>query len=132
MQEEIAEVEQVIEQLLQAIQERNLEVISSAYAEDAQFISSMRPFYIEGREAIGEFFAGLLQASPTLRATSRQLSLKACNATTVVGAGYQENTFIDSQGQAINFYLRISATFVKQEGRWLIVSEHISNLPAPA
>ncbi len=126
--EEIAEIGR---QRTQAFIQGDLDTWMAVYADDAAVTSSLVPFRIEGKEALRAYYGGLFQAYPTRRVAIRQPSTRAYNGdTTAVTNAYLQVTFVDRNGQANNFYLRQSITWVKQGGRWLIVDSHVSRLPA--
>lgn len=130
MEQEIAEVEQLAQQWVQAFNEGNTELISSMYAEDAQFIGNITPFRLEGKEAINDMLAGIVQAFPTRLLNLRQPSTRIYNDTTAAMTHYYELTLADNAGQITNYFGRVSVALVKQGGRWLIVNHHASDLPA--
>jgi uncharacterized protein (TIGR02246 family) len=126
--EELAEIGR---QRSQAFVEGNLEAWMSWYADDAVVTSSLVPFRTEGKDAIRTYYAGLFQAYPTRRAASRQPATRVYNGdTTAVMNAYLQATLVDRNGQTNTLCLRQSVTWVKQDGRWLIVDAHTSRLPA--
>lgn len=123
--EEIASNRQ---QSLQALQAGNIEALSAMYAEDAHYTPATSPFRREGREEIRAFWAGFLQASSARRLTLRQVSVRVYG-TTAVETGYFDFTGMDRAGTVTNISGRYSTTWVKLGGKWMVVDQHVSQLP---
>jgi len=125
--EEIAEVGRL---RTLAFSEGNLEAWIGTYADDAVLTSARVPFRIEGKEALRVYYGDLFRAYPTRRAVSQHVSTRVYNRdTTAVTNSYVNVTLVDRNGQTNSLNLRASLTWVKLDGRWLIVDAHGSRLP---
>jgi uncharacterized protein (TIGR02246 family) len=125
-QEEIA---QSFQQRLQAIHEGNAEAVVAFFAEDATMTPSGSPFRFEGRDAIQTYYQGLFQAFPIVRVVVHQVATRIYHDTTAVTSTYYTVTLVDKKEQARRVHARSSVTRVKLDGRWLIVNQHMSQLP---
>ena len=99
------------------------------FAEDATRTPSGSPFQFEGRDAIQAYYEGLFRAFPTVRVVVHQGATQVYNNTTAVTSTYYTVTLVDKKAQARRVHARSSVTRVKVDGRWLIVNQHMSQLP---
>lgn len=99
------------------------------FAEDATMIPSGSPFRFEGRKAIQTYYEGLFRAFPTVRVVVHQQATQVYKGTTAVTSTYYTVTLVDKKEQAHRVHARSSVTRVKLDGHWLIVNQHMSQLP---
>ena len=124
------EIARVREQRVQAFQDGNLEAFIDSFADNATVTPPGEPFRIEGKDAIRAYYAGLFQAFPTRRVIARQTSVRVYEGTTAVVNTYARLTLVDRTGKPTITNGRASFTYVKLGGRWLVVDQHSSALPA--
>ena len=124
------EVAQIAGPRVQALEDGNIDVYVAAYADNAVFHSSLAAFRIEGKEAIRAYFNQLLQLYPKRRIMPRQPMMRAYNDDLVVQNGYGVLYLTDPKGQVTTVFTRSSVTWAKIGGRWQIVDQHTSRLPA--
>jgi len=124
------EVAQIAGPRVQALEDGNIDAFVAAYADNAVFQSSLAPFRIEGKEAIRAYFNQLVQLYPKRRIMPRQPAMRAYNDDLVVQNGYGVLYLTDPKGQVATFFTRSSVTWAKIGGRWQIVDQHTSRLPA--
>lgn len=124
--EEIAEIGR---QRAQAFVEGNLDAWTAAVADNAVFTSALRPFRIEGKEAIRAHFADLFGRYPTRSFAVRQPLTRVYGDNVVVTNGYVHVKWVERNGQVTDLYSRVSQTWVKIAGQWRIVDQHISRPP---
>ena len=125
----VDELVQTQKKLIQAFHEGNVEVMSSMYAEDAQYFTGSGPFRLDGRKAITALWAGIIRAFPTIRVTTYQDSARVYNSNTGVTTSYVRVLLVNKKGEVLTSQGRISNTWVKKDGRWLRVNSHLSKLP---
>jgi uncharacterized protein (TIGR02246 family) len=124
------EIAQRVKEWVQAFNEGKVEGILAQYADNAHLTGPLTPFRAEGKEAIGGTFAGVLHTFPTRMIAFPQSAVRVFNDGTAVANGYFQVTFMDPKGQASTRFGRYSITYVKLGGKWLIVEQHASILPA--
>jgi len=124
------EIARLVKEWVQAYNDGKVEGIRAQYADNAHLTSPWTPFRAEGKEAVVGAFAGAFQTFPTRMLTLRQPSIRVFNDATAVANGYFQVTLIDPKGQASTRFGRYSLTYVKLGGKWLIVEQHASVLPA--
>lgn len=125
--EEIAEIGR---ERAKAFREGNLDAWMAAFADNAVFTSAIRPFRIEGKDAIRAHYTSLFERYPTRSFVGRQPMTRVYNNdTTVITNAYVHVTWVDRQGQFSDIYLRASLTWVKMGGQWRIVDQHVSRVP---
>ncbi len=124
------EVAQVAGPRVQALEDGNIDAYVTAYADNAVFQSSLSAFRIEGKEAIRAYFNQLVQLYPKRRIMPRQPMIRAYNDDLVVQNGYAVLYLTDPKGQVTTVFTRSSVTWAKIGGRWQIVDQHTSPLPA--
>ena len=124
------EVAEIAGPRLRALQEGNLDAYIAAFADNAAFQSSLSPFRVEGKEAIRAHFTEVFQMYPKRRVLLRQPSMRVYNDDLVIQNGYFVLYLTDQRGQVITVPGRVSVTWAKVGGRWQIVDQHGSRLPA--
>ena len=125
-EEELVHVQQ---QRLQAYLDGNLDAYMATWAENGVLTSST-PFRIEGKDAIRAYWAEQLEAFPTRRLVIHHSSTRIYHGTTAVVNRYYIVTLADRTGKVVTRHGRDSFTWVKLGGRWLVVDQHSSPLPA--
>lgn len=113
-----------------AFREGNLEAWMAAVADNAVWTSALRPFRIEGKEAIRAHFADLFERYPTRSFAGRQPLTRVYGDNVVVTNGYTHVKWVERNGQVSDLYIRVSVTWVKIAGQWRIVDQHVSRVPA--
>lgn len=123
------EVIRVWRQWFQVFNEGNLEALVALYTDDAHFFPALAPFRVEGKEAIRGAFARTFEAFPTHRAVPSHESFRVYGDAVVASTAYGTLTLVDRKGEARILYLRVTRTYVKQGGKWLLATHHVSRLP---
>ena len=123
------EIAQVDEQAVKALNDGNLDAYMALHADDAVLTPSGAPFRIEGKEAVRSFFAGLFQNFPTRRFVERQRTIRVYGDSTGILNAYFTVTLVDRAGAVNTVHARMSVTFVRMGGRWLVADDHASRLP---
>lgn len=86
---------------------------------------------LRARKRSGPTMRESFQPSRRARYVGRQGAVRFySNETTAVANAYFTLTLVDRAGKANNYHGRITATAVKLGGRWLVVDQHLSVLPA--
>ena len=99
-------------------------------ADNAVFTSARAGFRAEGKEAQRAFLTNLFQNYPTRQALPRHVTYRVFQeGNVVVVNSYNDQTFIGRNGKTSVLMQRISQTWVKTGGRWLLVDQHISGMP---
>ena len=102
------------------------------FADDAVVTAFWMPFRVEGKAAIKEQFALFFEIYPTRKGMPRQLTTRIyANDTVVVRNAYAVNHFTDKAGNTSDHYTRTSQVWVKIDGAWKIVDQHVSQMPIP-
>ena len=126
----VEEVGEVAKPRQQAFTQGNVEVFTAAFADNAVLHSSFSPFRIEGKDAIRAYAAQLFQMYPKRWFAVRQPSARAYGEDLVVQSAYAVIHVIDEKGEPITYDTRGSTIWKKMDGRWQIIDQHISRLPA--
>ncbi|MGQ0523426.1 MAG: YybH family protein [Betaproteobacteria bacterium] len=109
----------------------DLDGIVSNVADNVVFTPGRAGFRIEGKAAMRAYFAQICQNYPTRQFLARQFSARAFNnGTVVVRNWYSDTTAIDRNGYLSASMTRTSQTWVKTDGQWLLVDQHVSRMPA--
>jgi uncharacterized protein (TIGR02246 family) len=124
------EIAQAAREWVQAWTAGTIDGISAMYADDAQYYSSLSLFRIDGRPAIRNVWAGIFAAFPTRQLALRHESVQAFGDSTGVWNAYWQAVVTDRAGKVTTVLGRFSTTWVKLGGRWVIVHQHFSSLPA--
>ena len=126
----IEEVAQIAAPRLQALMDGDADAYVAAFADNAVLLSSFSPFRIEGKEAIRKFFAELIQMYPKRHVFTRQPTARAYNDDLVIQDGYAVLNWSNEKGEPRSYDIRFNTVWAKVGGRWQIVDQHNSRLPA--
>ena len=126
----IEEVAAVAKQRAQAFNEQNLEAYVATFADNAVYTPPRSPFRIEGKDAIKAFYTGVFQQFPKTKVSGRQTSMRAYGDSFVISNGYLDVTLTDRNGHANDFAFRTNQVWAKIDGKWLVVDQHNSKVPA--
>ena len=124
------EVAQIAAPRLQALIDGDADAYVAAFADNAVLHSSFTAFRIEGKDAIRKFFAELIQMYPKRHVFIRQPVTRAYNDDLVVQDSYGVLNWSNEKGEPRTYDTRSNLVWAKVGGRWQIVSQHISRLPA--
>jgi uncharacterized protein (TIGR02246 family) len=115
---------------LKALMEGNVEGYVAAFADNAMFHSSFSAFRIEGKEAIRAYFTGLWRMYPKRHVSIRQPVTRAYNDDLVVQDSYAVLNWYNEEGKVETYETRGTTVWAKTGGRWQIVDQHVSRVPA--
>lgn len=125
----IAEVADIATPRLGMLERGDIGGYAAAFAENAVFHSALSPFRVEGRSAIRAMFVTLTENYPRRRVLVRQPVMRAYGDNVVVQNAYSVLYLTTQVGNIEVVPSRSSTTWVKLEGRWQIVDQHVSPLP---
>lgn len=125
----IEEVAEIARPRLQAFEQGSVDAFTAAFADNAVLHSSFSPFRIEGKEAIRGYAANLFQLYPKRRVTIRQPMARAFGDDLVVQDSYSSIYVVNDKGESRVYDTRANTIWKKLDGRWQIISQHISRLP---
>lgn len=126
----IKEVRDIATKRGQALAKGDLDGFMANVAENVVYIPGRAGFRIEGKTAMRAFFEQLAQNYPTRRFLGRQFSHRVFNnGTVVVRNWYSDAIVTDRNGYLSTSMTRNSQTWVKTDGQWLLVDQHVSRIP---
>lgn len=115
----------------QANAKGDVEGFMANVADNVVFTPGRAGFRIEGKAAMRAYFTQLYQNYPTRQFQTRQLTARAYNGGTVVVRNwYSDTTASDRNGYMSASMTRTSQTWVKSDGTWLLVDQHVSRIPS--
>ena len=119
---------ELIRQRIAALTAGDAEALAATYADDAQIVRPGRAA-LRGRAAIQQSLVRWFRGSSHRQVDNIELDLRAYQETVVVIYATYTLKWIDSRGNAIERRRLSTSTRVKRDGRWQVVSMHVSNLP---
>ena len=126
----IEDVKELADKQGQAFDDGNPDGYVADFADNAVFTPSLATFRIEGKQEIRGYFARLFQIYPQRQSIGRQPMRRVyANNTVVVVDDYADQTWVDKNGHATLRSVRTTSVWVKIDGRWLTVDEHVSVVP---
>jgi len=117
-------------QRVRAYNEGNLDAVMGWFADTAVQTAPASPFRIEGKEAIQATYVSAFHTFPTRLYVPRQRLVRVYGDTTAITNTYYTLTLVDRSGKATTTHGRLDATYVRENGRWLVVNQHSSALPS--
>lgn len=124
------EIAAVAQRRARALAEGNLDVFIADFAEDAVLTSTLVGFRIQGKPAIRAYYVDFIQNYPQRRVLGQPAVTRVyANETIAVVNGYADLTLVDRNGHILSYPIRASTVWVKIDGRWQIVDQHLSSMP---
>jgi uncharacterized protein (TIGR02246 family) len=115
----------VAEQWAAAFSRGDLDALVSLYDEDALMWGTSSSTMRRGAAAIRQYYAQLLRAFPGTRISLGKTSPRRYGDTGVSSGSYTVRR-VSSDGKSRVTLARFTMTYVKREGKWLIVDHHLS------
>lgn len=125
----VEEVNEVARPRQQAFVQGNVDGFTRDFADNVVVHSSFSPFRIEGKEAVRAYIAQLFQMYPKRNFVVRQPSARVYGDDLVVQDAYSVINVINEKGEPQTYDTRANTVWHKIDGRWQIISQHISRLP---
>jgi uncharacterized protein (TIGR02246 family) len=126
------EIAQISRERGVALEQGNVDAVVATYADNAAITPFWQAYRAEGKAAIKDLLTTLIQTYPKRQGSPRQASTRTyANDTVAVINAYGIDNWTDRGGNASVHYIRISQTWVKIDGKWLQVDQHVSRLPVP-
>jgi uncharacterized protein (TIGR02246 family) len=126
----IKEVAAIYQKRGPALAKGDLDGFMAHVADNVVYTPGAAGFRIEGKAAMRRFFASLIQHYPTREFLVRQVSYRVYqNGTVVVRNHYQDGTSIDRNGYITRSSSRVTAVWIRIDGQWLLVEQHVSRVP---
>jgi uncharacterized protein (TIGR02246 family) len=127
--EEIADINR---QRAAALDQGNVDAVVATWADNGAITPFWQAYRAEGKAAIKDLLTTLIQTYPKRQGSPRGYSTRTyANDTVAVVNGYGIDNWTDKGGNASVHYIRVTQTWVKIDGKWLQVDQHVSRLPVP-
>jgi uncharacterized protein (TIGR02246 family) len=124
-----AEISGVREQFVRNYNAGDLESLINLYDEQARFVGTLQPFWLDGREAIADLWQRYFAAYSARRMIFRQPHVEAFGNDFTIETGYFEMYMQDKTGRLIPTYGRYSMVRRRTPEGWRILNMHVSQLP---
>ena len=115
----------IAEQWAAAFSKGDLDALMSLYDDDARLWGTSSSQLRKGARAIRQYYAQLLKAFPGTR-----VSLRETNPRLYGDAGVNSGLYtmrrVAADGKVVVTSARFTMTYVRRDGRWLIVDQHSS------
>ena len=125
---DIDDLQAAFAQVVAAINARNLDAFSALVHDEEVFFPPDSPFPVEGKAARQQFFRTVSAESESVTTTPIKPQCRIIGTTGIVWSHF---TFaLKPKDSAMRtLFVRSTYTFVKSDGKWLMVAEHHSRLP---
>ena len=124
----VNEIQALTQQFADAFDQRDLKIAIDMLSEDVEVIEYV-PYRFDGKKAfvkyLNEALAGLVSASFAFR----QPSYRVYDDTVGIVNAYGAFTGVTKDGKVLTINDRSTLVFIKQGGKWKLVSAHFSALP---
>ena len=115
----------VAEQWAAAFTKGDLDALMGLYDDDAQMWGTSSSQIRKGARAIRQYYAQLLKAFPGTRITLRETSPRLYGDAGVNSGSYTMRR-VAPDGKVVVTSARFTMTYVRRDGKWLIVDQHSS------
>jgi ketosteroid isomerase-like protein len=126
---DIDDLRAAFEQIVRAINTRNLDAFSALIHDEFAYFNLTSPFPIEGKAARLQAFQRVSAMNESVTITLRNPQFRIIGTTGVVW-GLFAMAHKPKDGPMTTVDGRFTFTYVKSDGKWLAVAEHASLLPA--
>ena len=121
-----AEIRELVAAWSQALEERDLDGLTAAYAPDVRLFDIKPPFRTDGVEAVRRLWEACLPYFPAkFRSEHRSLEVTV-NGDVAFAHGLHGIRPIDEAHPAGDTWIRVTICYRRIDGRWRVVHEHVS------
>ncbi len=126
----VKEITAIQQKRAQAGAKGDVDAVLADVADNAVFTAARAGFRIEGKDQYRVFLTNLYQNYPTRQNLGRQITYRVYqDGNVVLRNSYNDQTYFDKNGAPSRLMQRTSQTWVKTDGRWLLVDQHNSVMP---
>jgi len=97
---------------------------------NASYAGTLQPFWLRGRDEIGDLWARYFARYPDRRMIFRDRVFQSYNDNTSVETGYAEMYMGEDPFTSVVTFMRYSITRVRQDNEWKIVNMMVDRLPS--
>jgi uncharacterized protein (TIGR02246 family) len=124
------EIHTLAQHFADALTTKNIKAVLDLLAEDVEVFDHV-PYRFDNKALFATYVAGAVEGIASPNFGFRQPSCRVFNDTTGIVNAYDMFTGVTKDGKVQTLHGRTTLVFVKQSGRWKIVSAHFSPLPHP-
>lgn len=127
----VKEVRAIAAKRAQAFAKGDVDAWVADVADSVVYLPARSGFRIEGKAGLRTWASALFQNYPIRQNQARQVIYQVFqNGTTVIANSYVDQTFFDRSGYMSPLMFRTTSVWMKIDGRWLLVQQHNSRIPA--
>jgi len=127
--DDVDDLKATFEQLVKAINSRDLDTFVALAHDGVVFFSPISPFPVVGKAASQQGIQTLFDNNESITLTPINPQFSVIGNTGIVW-GHLATAFKPKDGPMDISFIRCTFTFVKSEGKWLRVATHLSAIPS--
>jgi uncharacterized protein (TIGR02246 family) len=124
----IQEIQTLAQQFCDAFNRKDLKAVLDMLSDDLEVFDHV-PYRFDNKEQFARFLAGAMEGLASLDFGFRQPSCRVFGDNLGLVNAYDTFTGVTKDNKVQMIHGRTTLVFVKQQGRWRIVSAHFSPLP---
>jgi len=122
------ELQTLAQQFADAFNKKNLSLVLDMLSEDVEVFDHV-PYRFDNKAQFARYLSEATEGIASMSFGFRQPSYRVFNGSTGIMNAYDSFLGVTKDGKAQNIHGRTTLVFVKQGGKWMIVSAHFSSLP---
>jgi len=127
----VQELQSLAQQFCDAFNKLDVQAAVEMLSDDLEVFDHV-PYRFDNKKQFADFLVGAMAGIASSNFGFRQLSARVFNDNTGIVNAYDTFTGVTKDGKVQTIHGRTTLVFVKQAGRWKIVSAHFSPLPHAA
>jgi uncharacterized protein (TIGR02246 family) len=124
----VQEIQTLAQQFADAFDQKNVKAALEMLADDLEVFDHV-PYRFDDKAQFAKFLTAAVEGVASMSFSFRQLSCRVFNDNTGIANAYDTFTGVTKDGKVQTLRGRTTLVFVKQSGKWKIVSAHFSPLP---
>jgi ketosteroid isomerase-like protein len=122
------ELQTLAQQFADAFNKKNLSLVLDMLSEDVEVFDHV-PYRFDNKAQFARYLSEATEGIASMSFGFRQPSYRVFNGSTRIMNAYDSFFGVTKDGKAQTIHGRTTLVFVKQGGKWMIVSAHFSSLP---
>ena len=124
----VQEIQTLAQQFADAFDKKNIKAVLEMLSEDLEVFDHV-PYRFDGKAQFAKYLNEAVEGVASMSFGFRQPSCRVYNDTMGIVNAYDMFMGATKDGKALTVHGRTTLVFVKQSGRWKIVSAHFSAMP---
>jgi len=127
--DDVADLKATFEQGIAALNKQDVNAFLTLFHDDFTGFGAIAPFLTEGKTRLQATLQNTFSSRESTAITPMNTQFRVIGSTGIVQT-YLTNTFKPKDGPVTTAFVRGTLTYVKADGKWRIVANHLSRIPS--